>query len=122
MIAPGKYEAVVTFLSQLEVRTYLEECISAAGLTAYKEADDSELLRRLLRHVDQRFRLDYVLGSGFADESGDLEDEDDEDVDQTDMFDVRSEELGEIDLSKLTRFFVQRFLNFEKSRVRTATR
>jgi hypothetical protein len=99
VIAPGSYEAVVTFLSQLEVRTYLEECISAAVLAAYREADDAELVRRLLRHVDQRFRLDYVLGSGFVDESEEQEDDDEEEVDQTDMFDVRPEELGDIDLS-----------------------
>ncbi len=100
-VAPGNYEAVVTFLSQLEVRTYLEECISAAVLSAHRQADDAELLRRLLRHVDQRFRLDYVLGPGFTEESESEEDDtDEEEVDQSDLFDVRPEELGDIDLSK----------------------
>lgn len=97
--APGDYKAVVTFLSQLEVRTYIEECISTAVLSAYRGADDAELLRRLLRHVDQRFRLDYVLGSGLIDESDETDDEQ-EDEDQTDVFDVRPEELGEIDLAE----------------------
>ena len=96
VIAPGDYEAVVTFLSQLEVRTYLEECISAAVLSAHRGANDPEVLRRLLRHVDQRFRLDYVLGAGFTDESDEVDDE--EEVEQIDAFEVRPEELGDIDL------------------------
>jgi len=99
VLASGDYEAAVTFLPQLEVRTYVEECISAAVLSAYRKADDAELVRRLLRHVDQRFRLDYVLGSGFTDESEEVDDEP-EDVDQIEAFDVRPEELGDIDLSE----------------------
>ncbi len=99
VIAPGDYRAVVTFLSQLEVRTYIEECISTAVLAAYRGADDSELLRRLLRHVDQRFRLDYVLGSGFKDEQEEVDGESEDDA-QTEAFDVRPEELGTIDLSE----------------------
>ena len=62
VLADGNWRAVVTFATSEEVREYLNECISAAVLAAAKGADDAEVLRRLLNHVDQRFRFSYVLG------------------------------------------------------------
>lgn len=59
----GAYRAVVTFLSEDEVRDSLQECISAAVLAAYRNAPDREILRRLLEHVSQRLRLSHVLGT-----------------------------------------------------------
>src|ERR1051326_732007 len=58
----GPYRAVVTFLPRDEVRDYLEESMSAAALAAYDGESDAEVLRHLLHHVNQRFRLSYVLG------------------------------------------------------------
>src|SRR2546425_5381816 len=58
----GPFRAVVTFLPRDEVRDYLEESMAASALAAYQGDPDSEVLRRLLDHVDQRFRLSYVLG------------------------------------------------------------
>jgi hypothetical protein len=66
-----KFRGVVTFLSSDELRAYLSECISAAVLAAYHGADDSEVLRRLLNHVNQRHRFSYVLGYGPLDEDED---------------------------------------------------
>ena len=66
VLAEGDWRAVVTFASSDEVREYLNECISAAVLAAAKRADDAEVLRRLLNHVNQRFRFNYVLGNGPA--------------------------------------------------------
>ncbi|HLQ46236.1 MAG TPA: hypothetical protein VK137_15950, partial [Planctomycetaceae bacterium] len=68
----GPFRAVVTFLPRDEVRDYLEESMSAAALAAYHGDPDSEVLRRLLDHVDQRFRLSYVLGDANQD-NGDEE-------------------------------------------------
>jgi len=51
----GPYRAVVTFVTADEVREYLKECMSAAVLAAYRDADDPEVLRRLLTHVNQRW-------------------------------------------------------------------
>jgi energy-coupling factor transporter ATP-binding protein EcfA2 len=92
------YRVVVTFLSQPEVRGYVEECMSAAALAFYRGMNNSEVLRRLLRHVDQRFRLDYILGPGPIHEDDDLDDENDGDS-QGEGADVQPEELGKIDLS-----------------------
>lgn len=64
ILANGPYRAVVTFMPRDQVRDYVEECLSAAVLAAYRRLPDEEVLRRLLNHVDQRFRLSYVLGSG----------------------------------------------------------
>ena len=60
----GTWRAVVTFVSSDEARDYLNECISQAVLAAMKEEDDAGVLRYLLNHVDQRFRLNYILGNG----------------------------------------------------------
>ncbi|WP_395819297.1 GTPase domain-containing protein, partial [Devosia sp.] len=75
VLAPGPYRAGVTFFPVDEVREHLNECISEAVLSAYRGEDDSEVLRKLLMHVNQRFRFNYVLGNG----PGALVSEDDED-------------------------------------------
>jgi hypothetical protein len=69
----GPFRAVITFLPRDEVRDYLEESMAAAALAAYHGEPDAEVLRRLLDHVDQRFRLSYVLGG--ADPEGTDSDE-----------------------------------------------
>jgi hypothetical protein len=78
IVAEGDYQAVVTFMERDEVRDYLEECISKAVLTAYQGKSETEILRNLLQHVDQRMRFNYVLGNGPITE-GDQDDEDEDD-------------------------------------------
>ena len=63
-----------------EVRDYLGACISRAVLTAYQGKPDSDVLRKLLQHLDQRMRFNYVLGNGPVSED-DLDDEDKDDRD-----------------------------------------
>lgn len=77
VLAPGPYKAVVTFFPIDEVREHLNECISAAVLSAYRDDRDGDVLRKLLMHVNQRFRFNYVLGNG--PQAADNDDEDDED-------------------------------------------
>ena len=77
VLAPGPFQAVVTFFPIDEVREHLNECISEAVLSAYRGDADKEMLRKLLMHVNQRFRFNYVLGNG--PHSPELDDEDDED-------------------------------------------
>ena len=64
ILAPGTFAAAVTFMPMDEVREYLEDCMSAAGVAADEGADDRTVQRRLLNHVDQRVRFSYVLGQG----------------------------------------------------------
>jgi hypothetical protein len=64
VLAPGPYKAVATFFPIDEVREHLNECISEAVLSAYRVDGDGEMLRKLLMHVNQRFRFNYVLGNG----------------------------------------------------------
>ena len=80
VLAEGDWRAVVTFASSDEVREHLNECISAAVLAAANEADDADVLRRLLNHVNQRFRFNYVLGTGpaVAPRGSDFDDEEEE--------------------------------------------
>ncbi len=94
----GPWRAVVTFFAIDEVREYLGECISAAVLVAARGADEATILRRLLNHVDQRFRFSYILGNGPSARGGDFDDEDDEVVDRSDDEPLSPSELGEIDL------------------------
>ena len=81
IVAEGDYHAVITFMERDEVRDYLGECISKAVLTAYQGKSDSDVLRSLLQHVDQRMRFNYVLGNGPISED-DLDDEDKDDLDE----------------------------------------
>lgn len=79
VLAEGPYRAVVTFFPVDEVREHLNECISEAVLSAYRGDCDGEVLRKLLMHVNQRFRFNYVLGNG--PQSADADDDDDDDDD-----------------------------------------
>ena len=99
VLTTGDWCAVVTFTSRAEVREYLKECISDAVLAAYRQGSDAKVLRRLLNHRNQRFRLSYVLGSGpkFASLVSDFDDEDEE-LDATDdLFSEREQDT--IDLA-----------------------
>lgn len=60
----GPFRAAVTFFPVDEVREHLNECISEAVLAAYRGDKDTEILRKLLMHVNQRFRFNYILGNG----------------------------------------------------------
>ena len=60
----GPFRAAVTFFPIDEVREHVNECISEAILAAYRGDSDPEVLRKLLMHVNQRFRFNYVLGNG----------------------------------------------------------
>ena len=79
ILAKGPYKAAVTFFPVDEVREHLNECISEAVLSAYQGGNDVEVLRKLLMHVNQRFRFNYVLGNGPL--SVELNDDDDDDDD-----------------------------------------
>ena len=97
VVADGDWRAVVTFASSDEVREHLNECISAAVLAAAKGADDAEVLRRLLNHVNQRFRFNYVLGNGpaVAPRNSDFDDDDEESKGKLDL--LSEEEHDAID-------------------------
>jgi hypothetical protein len=62
LLAPGDYYAVATFMPQSEVRTYLEENVVATALALFDDRPPPEVRARLFDHVDQRFRLRYLLG------------------------------------------------------------
>lgn len=87
-----EYSAVVTFVSRDEVVEYLTENVGEATLAAYEGRQEAEILRRLLDHVNQRFRFSYILGRGVsaAESSEDLDDDELEDE-----FSVLDLELGD---------------------------
>ncbi len=62
LVEGGPFRTIVTFADEDELRQHLEENVLAAALALLQGKDDSEALRRLLDHVDQRFRFSYVLG------------------------------------------------------------
>ncbi|MFC1828991.1 hypothetical protein ACFL0O_05210 [Thermodesulfobacteriota bacterium] len=73
--ADSSFEAVVTFLSEWEIRTQILECI-LEGATAYLNGSiDSEIAERFLFHKDQRFRMTYILGNWPESENESLSDE-----------------------------------------------
>ena len=74
----GPFRAAVTFFPVDEVREHLNECVSEAVLAAYRGDKDSEILRKLLMHVNQRFRFNYILGNGPQAPASDDDDEDDD--------------------------------------------
>lgn len=89
----GPYRAVVTFVPRDEVIDYLTENVSEAALAVFRKRPDDEIRRRLLDHVNQRFRFSYVLGRGSAatDEAEFVDDDELDDIDPT--------EYGSVDLA-----------------------
>lgn len=85
LLAPGPFKAVVTFFPIDEIREHLNECISEAVLSSYRGDSESDVLRKLLMHVNQRFRFNYVLGNGPQTADANIDDEgDDAGVEQID--------------------------------------
>jgi hypothetical protein len=64
VLADGEYSAAVTFFSLDEITQHLEDCVLQAVIAAHGKQSRSEVRRALLRHRDDRFRFNYVLGDG----------------------------------------------------------
>src|SRR5258708_382922 len=75
----GDFEAVVTFMSEHEVRFEIEASLSSAILEAVDGASD-KIARAFLEKSDMRFRLKYLLGDLQEDEEIDPYAEVDEDT------------------------------------------
>lgn len=89
ILAPEEFRAVVTFLSRDIARLYVEECVVRALAQAIEGQPDDRILRELLEHREQRFRLSYVLGK--RSRPDDQDDDDEEEVD--------GQEGGEIEVT-----------------------
>ena len=61
--APGPFEAVVTFMTEHQVRCAVDECLEEACASAIRGQDDTAIADALLEHREQRFRLSYILGA-----------------------------------------------------------
>ena len=97
----GTWRGAVTFVTNDETREYLNECISEAVRAAARDADDATVLQRLLNHVNQRFRFNYILGNGpkLTAALPDFDEEDEEEEPAADAGFAVEEELGEFDLT-----------------------
>lgn len=62
VIAPGMYQAAVTFTPEHVVRGLIDECLEAACVAAIEGQTDDKIASALLTHHEQRFRLSYLLG------------------------------------------------------------
>ena len=60
--ASGPFQAVVTFMTEHQVRCAVDECLEEACMSAIRNLDDTRIASFLLEHREQRFRLSYVLG------------------------------------------------------------
>lgn len=95
----GGWRAVVTFAPSDEVREHLNDCISAATLAAANGAETPDVLRRLLNHVNQRFRFNYVLGNGPAVVPRGSDFDDDEEESEGELDPLAHEEHDAIDVA-----------------------
>ena len=88
------YRAAVTFTPRDEVIDYLTENVSAAALAAYRSRPDAEITRRILDHVNQRYRFSYVLGRGEVVDFDDVVDDTDDETDEIDPNDYGTVDLA----------------------------
>lgn len=119
--APGPFKAVVSFLSDDLVRSYIEECLVAAVSAAAEGAPETEVTRRFFEHSEQRFRLNYLLGNVTSLPAEELEDDVDDSVNlagPTEVTDIDPEERTR--LASTVRAFIDRILTLgatERKRV-----
>lgn len=90
IMRPGAFDCVVTFQPKEQVRVLVEDCVTAAVLAALDGRPDAEILRKLMEHREQKFRLSYIIGAPSAGRSHD--DDDDDSADNAP--DDGDEELG----------------------------
>lgn len=58
----GDYQAAVTFFTEFQVQSSIEECIVDSCLASLDRQHTDKIAERFLNHRDQKFRLSYVLG------------------------------------------------------------
>jgi hypothetical protein len=100
ILADVDYEGVVSFVPQDQVRLYVSDCVVAAVAGHFEGVGPAEIAQRFMEHSEQRFRLNYILGSpivqqpGEADEDGEgsFEDDDDGDGDEVEESDLTDEQ------------------------------
>ena len=68
--AEGPFEAVVTFMTEHQVRCSVDECLEEACVSVVSGQDDAGVAGALLEHREQRFRLSYVLGGWQQEQPG----------------------------------------------------
>jgi hypothetical protein len=95
------YRAAVTFAGRDDVIDHLTENAADAALAIYQGRGDAEVRRRLLDHVNQRYRFSYVLGRARLQADDDDDDYDDEygDPDEGEAGDGGPESLAGIDVA-----------------------
>lgn len=106
VMAHGDFHAVVTFIAEDEAREYVEDCLAAAASEIHRGSDVDKVLDALLVHVEQRFRMNYLLGRGPRDDDDDDEesvgsDESDE-SDEADATDWLGGSASQLDLGQST--------------------
>jgi len=93
ILAEGDFCGVVSFLPREQVRQYVIDCVTAAVSGHLEDRSPEEVSRRLMEHNEQRFRLNYILGSvnpprlAAHDDLFDEEAEDDLDEDDSEVTD-----------------------------------
>ncbi len=100
------FKAAITFMTEHQVRCAVDECLEEACASAIKGHDDEVVVRALLEHPEQRFRLSYPLGSWkqelrdemvslFDDEDSDEETLPDEEIVPAEELEKNNKRLGE---------------------------
>lgn len=95
IVGKGPYRAVVSFIDRDLVRQYIADCVSAAVIGVLDRRPERDVVRRLLEHTEQRFRLSYLLGvpGNTSKEEELLDDDSDQEIDAfADEVDVPSDD------------------------------
>lgn len=120
VLAPGAYRCVVSFLPRDQVRSYIEECVSSAVCVAIEGGREEAIAQKLLEHIEQRFRLKYLLGALASTEEGPgatVDDGFDFDDEREDEGGTEMGEVTETDRAEMTarlRAFLKRLMQVSR--------
>lgn len=78
VLAEGPFKACVSFLPREQVRQFVADCVAASAFTFVEGGAEADAARRLFEHPEQKFRLNYLLGSLVVSGAENLDDEADD--------------------------------------------
>ena len=108
--AKDSYNAIVTFFNESQTRLLVDECVAEAVINADEGGNNESIVRRLMTHKEQRFRLNYILGDLKTDDE-ELDDDEDsilnesknQDFDQQAISEPEKDRMGEYILNYIKR-------------------
>ncbi len=118
ILSEDSFKAIVTFFPEAKVRQYIEDCVTEAVIAHVEDKSEDNVAKKLLEHVDQRFRLSFILGSyDYLTKLSENDELSDEDEDQDESKTDEPSDLNYDDLLLRLKGYISRIQNLGNTSV-----